>query len=234
MKYFLFFLMFCFSTSIHSKEWSNLNYYKKETQKQELSSSDWLKADRTHNTLVWQRANRYNLNNDLSNEYETIKQRRDFYNWLCNELKQQGHEVVWPSMAHLISSKLQLIQTFPYSIFIKKKIKLYALEGNELVFKNAFEEMKHILNSETILKGNEALQWDKAILYKEQYIWIESLYEKTDEDSLKRIENMAKGKFLFGFFVPKAIRFEGDISNVEDRYDYAFNKLRPYCKTINK
>jgi len=44
---------------------------------------------------------------------------------------------------------------------------------------------------------------------------------------------MAKGKFLYGLVLPKAIRFEGNISDAKDRYVFALEKLRVCCETIN-
>ena len=53
-----------------------------------------------------------------------------------------------------------------------------------------------------------------------------------DKSTVKKIERMAKGKFLYGLVVPNAIRFEGDISKAEDRFQYAMNTLRVYCKDL--
>ena len=51
---------------------------------------------------------------------------------------------------------------------------------------------------------------------------------------LKILDRIAKGKFLYSLLVPKEIRFEGSLSNSETRYNYAINKLRPYCKKAYK
>ena len=51
-----------------------------------------------------------------------------------------------------------------------------------------------------------------------------------DEKSLKKIKRIAKGAFLYALVVPKAIRFKGNLSKAEARYNYAFNRLRVYCK----
>jgi len=233
MKYFLFiFFLGCFNIA-HCKEWKSLKAYKKVTHKDSLSPSDWLKKDRKQNTIVWQKANAYNLSKNLYKEYETIIQRRDFYSWIHSDLKQKGHEVLWPAMAYFISNKLRLVNTFPYGLFTKKSIKLYSKKGSEMAFDNAFVTLAELYASKTILTGKQALKWDEALLYKEQYFWVESIYKTIDSRSLKTIERISKGKFLYGLALPKSIRFKGDISNAKTRYDYAVNTLRNYSKLIN-
>ncbi len=230
MRYIVLLLLLCFFNTIHGKEWSSLRNYQKATNNKALTASDWLKYDRKHNTLIWQKANTYNLKHNLYQEYENIVQRRDFYRWMHFKLQSKGHEVVWPAMAYLISKKLHLVEVFPYNAFAKKKIKIYAVEGSAVVFKNAFKKLSEINSSKTIFKGDDALKWDKAILYEEQYSWLEKIYSTVDQKTLKTISRIAKGQFLYSLVVPKPIRFKGNISIAEDRYNYGLYTLREYCK----
>lgn len=218
------------SQNLHAKEWRSLKAYQTEAHSKTLSPSDWLKHDRIHNSIVWQQANLYNLSHNLPQEYLKISERRDFYKWIYGTLKQKGHEVVWVQMAHFISKKMHLLESFPCLLFSNRKIVQYADAGSEVVFNKAFKDLKDLLDSETILKGNKAKEWDESMAYKEQYIWLDSLYLTIDEDSLKTIERMAKGKFLYSLAVPKAIRFKGDISTPEARHSYAIGILWYYCK----
>ncbi len=229
MRWILILTFFIFNNSVSAKEWKSLKAYQKATQKQNLSPSDWLKSDRQKNTLIWQKANSYNLINNLPHEYIKIKERRDFYKWMYSELNKQGHEIVWVKMAHYISTKLRKMESFPFSIFSSKKILEYANTGSEMVFNNAFLELNLIYTSNKVYKGNKALLWDEVILHKEQFLWIDSIYKTIDRQSLKKLQRIAKGKFLYGLVVPKAIRFRGNLSNAETRYHYAFHKLRAYC-----
>ncbi len=222
-------ILFIFNNSVSAKEWRSLNTYQKITQKQNLSPSDWLKSDRIKNTLIWQNANKYNLINNLPQEYTKIKERRDFYKWMYNVLSKKGHEMVWIKMAHYISIKLRKMESLPFSIFSSKKILEHANTGSEIVFNNAFLELSVVYKSDKIYKGGRAEKWDKDILYKEQYKWIDDIYKKMDERSLKKLHRIAKGRFLYGLVVPRAIRFKGNLSNAETRYNYAFNTLREYC-----
>ncbi|MCB0444080.1 MAG: Insecticidal toxin complex protein [Gelidibacter sp.] len=230
MRYHLVFLIFFCTTSFYAKEWKCLKTYQKATHKQELSPSDWLKSDRKQQTSVWKNANIYNLSHQKPEEYLTIKQRKDFYLWIVTELKAKGHDVVWPTMAYFISNKLRLLECFPYNLLTSKDMKAYALKGSEDVFVNSFKSLSLLYDSKTILKGEAAEKWDEHQLYTEQYVWIEAIYKMIDAKSLKHIERIAKGKSFYSIFVPKAIRFEGDISKPEERYNYAINKLKPYCK----
>jgi len=218
------------SFSLHAKEWRSLRQYQKTTHEVALSASDWLASDRRQNTSVWRNANAYNLNHDLPAEYQTIKERRDFYKWIDREFKIKGHEVVWQKMAHYITCKLRLLETFPHCALTTKKVKVYAHQGSEVVFKNAFKNLRNCFNSNEALKYDDALKWDKMMLREEQFIWVESVYQIIDKRSLKHIERMAEGKFLYAFVVPKAIKFKGDISNPQERYNYALEILRPYCQ----
>jgi len=215
-----------------AKEYKSLKSYQKETNKSTLQPQDWLKSDRKHNTLVWMNANRHNLLNNNPQEYQTLKQRKDFFDWMDAELNAKGHEVVWPRMAYFISNKLRLLESFPYQTLTSRKIKDYAMDGSNAVFFNSFVMLKELYESEEILKGVKADEWDKEILKKEQYDWIFDVYKTIDDKSLKHIERIAKGKSFYSIFVPKQIRFEGDISNADDRYSYAFHKLREYCKHL--
>lgn len=230
MKQFFFYFLFFISISAFSKEWKSLQQYKEETNKNILSEKDWLHSDRKQNSLIWQQANSYNLQNNFPEEYETIKQRTDFYLWYYTEIGKKGHEVVWPKMAYFISNKLRLVKVFPYTLFITKKVKMYSYQGSETVFNNAFLDMKTLYFSEEILKGNKAVEWDEAILYQEQYEWIEGIYKNMDAKSLKTIERMAKGKGFYSIKLAKEIRLQGDISSANERYDYAIHTLRAYCK----
>ena len=227
-------IIFFFSIAVHASEWKSIHDYQKATQSKVLTPSDWLASDRRQNSMVWQNANKFNLINNLPNEYANIKQRRDFYKWYDIQIKSKGHEVVWPSMAYFISRKLRLVKAFPLSLLIRKQVKHYSKLGGETVFNNAFGMLKELFLSKPILKANEALKWDEFIIYEEQYNWIESIYLTMDERSVNQISRMAKGKFLYGLAIPKTIRFEGDIAKAEDRYAYAFEVLRNYCKTLKK
>ncbi|OUR92380.1 hypothetical protein A9Q87_07840 [Flavobacteriales bacterium 34_180_T64] len=231
-------ILICFALSLSfstlAKEWKSIKVYQEETKNVKLLSSDWLKSDRLRNTEIWQKANRYNLTHNKPFEYLSIKQRRDFYRWLNANLKQKGHEVVWVSMASYISHKLRLVVTFPQSMFTNKALKKQANMGSETVFNASFTILKDLFLSEQILRNEAALHWDMSILFEEQYNWLATIFSQMDSRTIYKIERMAKGQFLYGLIVPKSIRFTREISNSDDRYNYAINILREYCKSLNE
>lgn len=230
MKYAFIFFCLLIVYRADASEWTSLKQYQQETGFKELSSKDWLKSDRRKNTLRWQKANIYNLKNQNPHEYQSISQRRDFYEWYYKSLEAKDCQVIWPKMAHFISKKLRLTKAFPFNIFTSKNLKEYAYQGSETVFDSAFEFMEQLYDSEGVFDAEKAYEWDKMMLEKEQHYWLKGIYNTVDDKTLKTITKMAKGKCLYAILVPKEIRFKGDIENADTRYQYALDSLRPYCK----
>ncbi len=234
MRFLVFIFLILYNHSLIAKEWKSIKQYQKLTQREKLSPSDWLKSDRIKNTVVWQNANRCNLKHNLYQEYLNIVQRRDFYKWLSSQFYKKGHEVVWVKMAHFISKKMHIMEVFPFSLFTKKEIKIYAKAGSETVFNKAFTDLQLLYHSSKIIKDEDATVWDNRILYKEQYIWVNRIYKKINPKSLKTLERIAKRKFLYAFVVPRVVQFKGDLSNPEARFNYAIKILKPYCEKAYK
>lgn len=234
MRKYCFLFLFISNLSLYAKEWKSFRVYQKTTHKENLLPSDWLKSDRINNSDTWKLANFFNLESNLPQEYQSIAERRDFYKWVNNEVEKQGHKVVWFQMVHFISGKLRLMETFPSAIFTNKKIMDYANSCSESIFKNSFVEINNLFKSKKVLNEEAALQWDKDILYKEQYVWVDDIINHIDAHSLKKIENILRGKFLYGIFFPKEIRFMGNLENKEMRYNYALNTLREYFENTGK
>lgn len=230
MRYFLILFFFFFYIDSSAAEWKSIKQYQKITGRNTLLPKDWLKKDRLKNTITWQQANSFNLKNNLFLEYQTIKQRRDFYKWYAISVEEKGHKVVWPRMAHFISTKLNLATSFPYKLFLKKEVLVSSKKGSEKVFNSAFKSMYNLYVMPTALSVVESLVWDKTILYNEQYLWIESIYTEMSTKTFKRIERIAKGKSFFALVVPKKIRFKGDLLKPIDRYTYAMQTLRKHCE----
>lgn len=211
-----------------------LKAYQKDSHRDHLLSSDWLIQDRKHNTLTWQQANLYNLKNNLPQEYKTFTQRRDFYKWIDSEMKLKGHKVLWFKMAYFISEMLHKMEIFPFYILTNKKILSHAHSCSESIFNLAFMDMKKLYELDAVLDENGALQWDKEMLDKEQYLWVDKAVADMDPDTIKKIEHILQGKFLYSLLVPKEIRFYENLSNNAMRYHYALQFLRPFCKNILK
>ncbi|WP_308992146.1 Insecticidal toxin complex protein [Mariniflexile litorale] len=234
MRVYCFLFLFILNLSVYAKEWKSLKIYHKTTHKENLLASDWLKSDRTNNTDVWKLANSFNLENNLSQEYNSFSERKDFYKWVQTEVEKKGHQVVWFKMVYFISRKLSLMEAFPSNVFANKKIMNYANSCSESIFKNSFIEINNLFKLTSILNEKAGLEWDKDILYKEQYIWVNEIINTMDARSLKKVENILQRKCLYGIFVPKELQFMGDLENKEMRYEYALNTLRIYFKNIKR
>lgn len=228
------FVIFISINETLGKEYKSFKEFQHITGLSNLKQSDWLKSDRKRNTLVWQNANKYNLNNNLSAEYETIVERRDFYAWLINSLAERQKAVIWPKIAHYISKKLCLTIAFPFNLITTRTFKDYACQGSKQVFESAFKELLELYNASGSLENDNALEWDTKILYLEQFSWLQNTYEDIDNKTLKTIQRMAEGKGIYALLVPRAVRFKGDISFPEMRFEYALQSLRPYCEQHNE
>ena len=133
-------------------------------------------------------------------------------------------------MIHFISEKLHKMETFPFVIFTNKKIMQFANSCSEIIFNNAFTEANNLFKLKLPLTEEQALDWDKAILYKEQYIWVDEVINTIDTKSIQKIEHILQRKFFYRPFIHKEISFDGELKNKEERFNYALNKLRAYCE----
>ncbi|MDO6854362.1 Insecticidal toxin complex protein [Cellulophaga lytica] len=230
MRYLVTLILFFFCVDSSAAEWKNFKAYQQKTGRNTLLPKDWLKKDRLKNTVTWQQANSFNLKNNSFLEYQTIKQRRDFYKWYALSIEKKGHKVVWPRMAHFISAKLNLATHYPYKMFLKNDVIDAAKIGSEKVFNSAFLSMYNLYSNTTVLNEKESLAWDKAILYKEQHIWVKEVYDTLNEKTLKRLAHIAKGKFVYAVVVPKKLRFKGCLASAQERYTYAMQTLRKHCE----
>lgn len=230
MRYLVTLILFFFCVDSSAAEWKNFKAYQQKNGRNTLLPKDWLKKDRLKNTVTWQQANSFNLKNNSFLEYQTIKQRRDFYKWYALYIEKKGHKVVWPRMAHFISAKLNLATHYPYKMFLKNDVIDAAKIGSEKVFNSAFLSMYNLYSNTTVLNEKESLAWDEAILYKEQHIWVKEVYDTLNEKTLKRLAHIAKGKFVYAVVVPKKLRFKGCLASAQERYTYAMQTLRKHCE----
>ncbi|WP_299781994.1 Insecticidal toxin complex protein [uncultured Formosa sp.] len=233
MKLFFFLVLFLSLNVVFAKEWKNLTVYKKETKLETLPRGDWFTKDRKQNSIVWQQANRFNLLYMYPNQYTSVEQRLGFYIWLQHELDKKGNEIYWVKMASFVSEKLNVINIFPYKYVVKKTTIQNTNYGSEVVFNNSFYYLKDLFLAAKPLKNTTAEIWDLKMLYREQYEWVETVYQNIDTESLNQISQIAKGKGVYRFFVPKGLTFIGNLKNPDDRYYYAVNVLLPYCKWSN-
>jgi len=215
----------------NAQEWKNLKTYQKATENIFLKEGCWLKKDRICNNEAWKQANFFNLKlENGSQKYYTIDQIRDFYKWFDNERKIQGHELKWIGIATIVETQLSNIEVASIRILIirNKGVINFAHEATRLVFEYAFPKLKEVCFSDHLITGKEAESWDDKFGMNEQCVVLEPLYSKLSFKSIKRLDQMAKGKGIFRFAVSRNLRFEGNIDDCKARFNHGINKLIPY------
>jgi len=215
----------------YAQEWKNLKQYKKDTGNSILGDGCWLIKDRKNKTDIWHHANQYNLKTDKGSEkYISIGQKRDFYLWYDEEIKRKHHEIKWIGIASVAANQLSKVDVKFIRFFIirNKEVVSFLEKGSHNVFDFAFTHLKEVYFSSVILKGKEAVYWDTKYGLEEQCQILDPLYKKLSVKAIKKLERMAKGKGLFSLDVPKSIKFEGEITDCENRFKHGMNKLFPY------
>ena len=216
-----------------SQEWKNLRQYRKENGNSVLTNGCWLKKDRKRQTEVWKQANMFNLSKKNGNrKYKTIRQIRDFYLFFEEERKKQGHEIKWMGIAAVAASQLSKLENPFIRIFIvrNREVVKFAHEGSENVLAFAFPQLREMYFSSEIIKGEDAVEWDKKYGMAEQCEILEPLYKQLSPKALRKIERMAKGKGIYNLGVPKRLKYVGKIDDCISRYEHGKNKLLPFCE----
>jgi hypothetical protein len=228
----LLFIVFVLNYSlVNSQEWKSLKSYQKETGNIDLSEGNWLKKDRKKQTDTWVQANKYNLTMENGNQkYSTICQIRDFYLFFDEERKEQGHEMKWIGICAIVTGQLSKIDNgFIRTCIVRnKEVVQFANEGSQKVFACGFSELGKVYYSNYILKGEDAIDWDKKYGLSEQCEMLDSLYINLSLKALGKLERMVKGKGIYNLGVPEALKFEGNLDDCKSRYNHGMNKLIPY------
>ncbi len=236
MKSLIRFLLFLFivinSVFSSAQEWKSLRYYQKKTGNNSLSEGYWLKKDRKHETEVWEQAILFNLAlEDGNKKYTTICQIRDFYTFFNKEIKKQGHEIKWVGIAAKAASQLSQIETGVIRVLIvrDKKLAKFAHNGALKVFEFAFAQFREVYFSSNMIVGEAAILWDKKYGKIEQCEILEPLYAQLPEKTVHKLARMAKGKGVYNLVVPKKLKFVGEITNCQTRYEHGRDRLAPFC-----
>jgi hypothetical protein len=225
------------SLNLSAQEWKNLRTYQKVTGQKTLEAGNWLKKNRTRNTEKWQTANEYHITKANGSEaYKTIPQRSDFYKWFDEWRTEKGHEIKWVGVAAIVAGQFTNTESwFVQKLVIRNQAIIdFAANGNQTILKDVFPELQKIYLSDTLLTGTAAANWDSTYGYREQCEIIQPFYEKQTQKATNKLQKMAKGKGIFLFVVPKSIRFEGDITNCEDRFKHGKNVLPVYYQKSKK
>jgi len=107
-----------------------------------------------------------------------------------------------------------------------KELNQFVNSGSEVVF--SFSQLKEVYFSNYIIKGKEAVTWDKNYGLKEQCEILKPLYDDLSEKALKKLERIAKRKDIYSLGISKDLRFNGNIDDCKMRYEHGLNKLLSY------
>ncbi|MDA6070180.1 hypothetical protein NJT12_11180 [Flavobacterium sp. AC] len=199
-----------------------------------LGKGDWLRKDRLKNTDVWKSANKYNLKqNDGYKEYKTISQRTDFYGWFQSETESKGFETVWAGAAYIIAQQMSITENVLISWKLSSDELKFAQDGNKAIFEDVFDNLRDLIDGPA-LKGNDAINWDRATLTHEQRDVVDPIYKRQSKATLGTLSDMAKQEGLFSLGVifgnTPELQFEGNLMNWKERYDHGMKKAVPYYK----
>ncbi|MDV7186802.1 hypothetical protein R3X25_05860 [Lutibacter sp. TH_r2] len=235
---FFLFIVFFECNGIEAQEWKSLKAYQKETGNTILNGGCWLKNDRKKQTKIWKQANVYNLTLKTGNlKYTSISQIRDFYKWFDTERIKQGHEINGVGIAAIAATQLSNMDSGFIRFFIVRnnEIVQFANKGSQKVLKFSFPLLSKVYFSKEIIVGEKAKKWDVENGKFEQCEVLEPLYKKLSDKALHRLKKIAKGQGIFNLAVPKELKFEGEISNCQTRFEHGKNKILPYyLKSRNK
>ncbi len=209
---------------------------KGKTWDKDRGQGDWLKTDRLQNTALWKNANDFNIKQDKGyKEYTKISQRRDFYQWFQTSTEQQGSTTMWAGAAAIVAGQMAQVEDpiTSWVLGIGKDIVDFVHAGNKAIFNDVFGDLKQLYNkgkSGSPLKGETAKLWDANILYKEQFIIVQPIYQKQTAATIMQLSRMAKGEGLYGagYLFQEELKFKGNILNPQDRYNHGMNRVVPY------
>ena len=221
--------------SSSAQEWKSLKAYQKNTGNKELSKGCWLKKDRKKQTDVWSDANIFNLSENKGNlKYSSISQIRDFYKWADQVRIKKGHEVNAIGVGAIAAMQLSYLDNGFIRFFIvrNKEIIVFANVGSQKVFEFAFPLLKNLYFSDHIYTSEIAKNWDAKNGLFEQCEVLEPLYQNLSRKALNKLERMAKGKGIFNLAIPNELKFVGEISDCQTRFEHGRNKIKPYYLSI--
>ena len=217
-------------------EYASELMYMMQTGKTELGKGDWLISDREQNTSRWDSANKYNLQQAKGfEEYKTITQRYQFYRWMDDTVRKQGHEVKWPGAASVVAGQMAALD-YESNVFflpndVADKIVQFGNAGNKAIFNDVFPELRALYNEGLkghIYKGEEAHNWDVQRLTREQRDIVDPIYKLQSPRVIEVLTDMAEGGGRFFPAYDPSLSFHGnDIGDWKQRFDHGMNVVVP-------
>lgn len=231
MRVLILLLLLAMCMPLNAREWRSMKHHKKATGKEVLAPGNWLKKDRKHNTTNWIAANKYNLDHEHGyEEYSTFGQKRDFYKWFDNECQRINCGIHWQTVAYKLTAKLSYLDSwFVRDVIVwDKEFVCFMDEASNLIIKNIFPKLKRVYSNGSQWNEESCYKEDSILVYREQCAIVDSLYRAQSPRVLNKLNRIAHGKGVYGVFIPKHMRFKGDIKNCEDRAEYGIQQMRKY------
>jgi RHS repeat-associated protein len=198
---------------------------------------DWFVSDRLNNTARWQSANLYNLENGNSDQYNTIEQRDQFYGWFQQQIEAQGQETLWAGAAYTVAKNVSEVDNPINSLFISNDVINFSHDGNRSIFNDIFDRLTSLYDNGKkgiILKGKAANDWDRETTYREQFQIMGPVYARQSSSTIEELSKLAKGEGIYGlgYFMQEQLKFQGNINNPQDRFNFGMNIVVPYYKAF--
>lgn len=213
----------------------SLGAFKIRTCLQSNNPEDWTYDDRMNNTVRWQNANLYNLENQRHWEYQTIEQRAAFYGWFDSYTARLGFETRWAKAASKVAGSISFLsdeyegyEAGALLGYSSADASQFAKTGNRVIFENVFPKLKNLIKG-TVLKGRDAKRWDGFTLAQEQSL-IQPLYENTKAFGLVSAaskQGLAGMSIIAPILVPGMAPFpaSGNLMNVKERWAYGMQAM---------
>lgn len=150
--------------------------------------------------------------------------------WFDEQRLKQGHEFQGFGIAAVAAGQLSKLDNGFIRNFIvrNEEVTQFVNKGSNAVFEFAFPLMQKIYYSKTLILKEQAKIWIDSYGLKEQCEILDPLYKALSYKAIKRLSKMAKGQGIFKLGVPGRLRFEGDITNCESRFEHAKTKILPH------
>lgn len=118
------------------------------------------------------------------------------------------------------------------ALVVGKDVVSFAHAGNKAIFNNVFGDLRGLFNrgaTGSPLKGEAAKLWDANILYKEQFVSVQPIYQKQNAATIREWSRMAKGESVYrvAYLFREEHKFHGNILNPQDRYNHGMITVVP-------
>jgi len=165
-----------------------------DSYKGELGKGDWRESDRINNNSVWQEANKYNIQNNNTGQYEPYEQVLDLYKWVQNESTELGQEVKWMEGAIGLVQDLHKYRENYLEKALTSDMITALEELNSSIADATLSYFNDLLYSGNNYVGNAAYIWDLCLVTYEQGTVATPIYNNMSQATLNKFNDLVRGK----------------------------------------